>query len=141
MASGVEVAGLALAVFPLVLHGLEAYSDGVRSAKRLVKHQRPLESLALDVRVEYELFGTNCDIFLRDIDVSDSELSALKESPGGECWTTWDIKSKLMEAGGYSAGVVDILVELVFEIGLALEALKEKLSLDGQNKVYQPQRS
>jgi hypothetical protein len=60
MTSGIEIAGLALGAFPLLLEGLRLYFDGAKKAKNIWFWKRNLDKVVLVLETESALFRNTC---------------------------------------------------------------------------------
>ena len=80
--SGIEVAGLALAVFPILINGLNHVVAGIESVKRWKRYRFKLKDYADILESASVYFLDTLDELLSDIVVSDVELSILLANPG-----------------------------------------------------------
>ena len=83
--SGVEVAGLVLAVIPLVVAGIDSYSNGVRTIRKIRHCIEELEDMRDDLELEHEKFRITVEFLLRD-SVDDQTLQMLFDDIGGKLW-------------------------------------------------------
>ncbi len=84
--SGIEVAGLALAVFPILINGLNHVVAGIESVKRWKRYRFKLKDYADILESASVYFLDTLDELLSDIVHSDNELSILLANPGGSPW-------------------------------------------------------
>lgn len=52
MVTGVEAAGLALGIFPLVIEGIDSYIDFAKKVKQMKHHKRTLEQFRRELKME-----------------------------------------------------------------------------------------
>lgn len=82
MATGIEIAGLALAVFPIVIEGLEFYLKAFSITKRYWRYASVLKSLLRELGMEKIKFENSCEELLFDIaDLGD--IDPLLAEPNG----------------------------------------------------------
>jgi len=124
-----EAAGLALAIFPLVVKGLSVYLDGSRKIKDCLQWKLGLRCLIRDLKAESVLFHNTCTNVLAGI-FSPSEVIALMSGQG------WD--DQFMEDLEASWGVetAHVFADAVKHLSSTLDELRTKLGLDENMKVY-----
>ncbi|KAI9729535.1 MAG: hypothetical protein M1834_006731 [Cirrosporium novae-zelandiae] len=86
MASGVEIAGLALAIFPLVVGAIDRWATGVEKIKEWRKYRRRLERYASKLECEGIFFRNSLEMLLDGIPASEEDVAALLNSPGSDLW-------------------------------------------------------
>ncbi|KAF8248393.1 hypothetical protein K440DRAFT_626275 [Wilcoxina mikolae CBS 423.85] len=123
MVTGVEAAGLALAIFPLVVNGFGCYLDGIRKIKEAKNYRGVLKRLIRNLEMEKITFENTCEFFLEGM-VSAKEMEDLVIGVG------WDrpefqiiLQGRLRanEAEAFAAAVAaltEYLQELVKDLGL-----------------------
>jgi hypothetical protein len=132
MLTGVELAGLALAVFPLVISGLEHYEEGFQCIKEWIRFRVEFSRFLNAVCRQKIFFRQNIEALLSPIVESEYEMSQLLDNPGSQAWGDAELNEKLkkrlpgvMEYECYMATVSSLLE--------VLEKLKHKLKIvDGQ---------
>ena len=88
--SGIEVAGLVMAAFPLVISGIQFYIDGCDKVERWRKWESVLAHLARNIKAEHRIFRNVCkrlelEISLdsqRSREITDAQISALERRLG-----------------------------------------------------------
>ncbi|KAI5785805.1 hypothetical protein EDC01DRAFT_189016 [Geopyxis carbonaria] len=85
MVTGIESAGLALAIFPLLVQGLKFYAGGCCTIKDWHNYDRVLKCFARELKMEKCKFENTCLSLLEDM-VSPGEIQNLMDNPGGDCW-------------------------------------------------------
>ncbi len=136
MVTGVETAGLVLAVFPLVVEGLKTYLKGVESIKRWWKYVSVLKHLIRLLRMEEAKFSNTCTELLHDL-VGAPQLALLLEKPGGWRWRDADLQIKLRQRLGRG---FHAYLEVVTDMTDILEEFRRKLELDVNDKVCQSRK-
>jgi hypothetical protein len=66
MVTGIEAAGIALAIFHFVVRGIDFYLQGIETLRRGRSYQEILKRLKRDLRVEHTKLQNTCDLFLGD---------------------------------------------------------------------------
>ena len=88
--SGIEVAGLVLGAFPLVIAGVQFYINGCDTVKRWRKWESVLAHLARNVKAEHRIFRNICKRLELEIihdgqrqrEVTEAQIDALEERLG-----------------------------------------------------------
>lgn len=96
MLTGIETAGLILAVFPVVVQLAEGYQKGCKSiATGYIGFHRTFQTLLQGVRLQKTRFYNNVRMLLSPLVDSDEELEALLKDPGGERWVSEELEAAL----------------------------------------------
>lgn len=132
--SGIEVAGLVLAVFPLVVSGLQHFTEGVETVKSWSwkSYRRELINYTRTLGTE----GTYCldtlEALLGGIIRSDDEYDALKKDPGGALWQQPEYQEQLKRRLDHNYGnYMDTMMTML----RTLKVVREKLGVDDSGKV------
>jgi hypothetical protein len=131
MVTGVETAGLVLAVFPVVVEGLKAYLEGIESIKRWWKYVSVLKHLIRVLRMEEAKFSNTCTELLHDL-VPAPELALLLEKPGGWRWRDADLQINLKQRLGRG---FHAYLEAITDMTDILDEFRRKLDLGPNDKV------
>lgn len=134
--SGFEVTGVLLGVFPLVIAGLEKYSE---MAKRLgLWHQIRREHCKClrDLGFHRTVLLSHLRQLLFPLVVDDAHVKRLLADPGGEGWKEDWIDGSLRERLGesyelyfeYISGMLGVLEDLRYELALESDTVQDKLS-------------
>ncbi|CAG8365028.1 unnamed protein product [Penicillium salamii] len=67
MVTGIEAAGLALAIFPILIEGLKFYADEKGVVKDFFHYQKLLERIGRDLSREKVIFHNSCRRFMEDV--------------------------------------------------------------------------
>ncbi len=132
MVTGIEAAGLALAIFPLLVEGLKSYGKGVGTINDYRKYEKLIGRLMNELDTFKTLFDNTCTTFLQD-SVSDKELSILLGDPGGPAWHTQEFCETLEDRVTFKTAKA--IMNTAEDIGGILYELREKLMLDQANEV------
>lgn len=133
MVTGIETAGLALAVFPLVVGGIQFYADGARTIKEMWRPERALNALTRELEMEKCKFENTCTLLLEDM-VSNSHLILLMERPGGPLWGADDLQQKLKSR--LRPAAAQCYMEAIEALVFTLQTLQDKFKMNKDEKVY-----
>lgn len=123
MVTGIEAAGLALAVFPLILKGLKVYLDGAQMIQDLAGWRSVLKRLVRELDVECICFEDVCSKLLEGIASSRDAT----EPMNGNAWDDPDLQRKLRERLGSEATAR--FTELMKELHQLLKELRDELGI------------
>ncbi|KAL2829913.1 hypothetical protein BJY01DRAFT_254819 [Aspergillus pseudoustus] len=84
--SGVEVAGIVLAILPLVVNQLDNYARGLETLRGLRSYKRELERYSTRLSVQYTIFLNTLQNLLEDVVDDHDERSNLISDPEGPAW-------------------------------------------------------
>lgn len=129
--SGIEVAGIVLGAIPLVISGLEHYSEGARIIKSLRDYPEEFATLSRRLRVENETFRNTMELVLSGF-VGGRTLSDMLTQPGGKAWAETNVEQELSRILQGSYGV---FLETVVGMNEALTAFIKRLKLSPDGKV------
>jgi len=124
MPTGIETAGLVLAIFPIVVKGFDVYLDGSRKVKDLWQWRRGLRGMLREFKAESALFENTCMRLLQEV-VSAKEVIQLM---GGEGWDDTDFQERLAERMGEN--MAEAFAGEVKELSSRLSQLREDMGLD-----------
>lgn len=130
--SGIEVAGLVLAAFPLVIAGPKSYSEGVENIKSWRRYRRQLSNYQEQLETQQTCFLNTITHVLDGIVATDLEMNALIEDPGGSAWKIkkYDLKLQIRLDHTYAA-----YFKSVTQLKHVLHVMKEKLGIEDFGKV------
>jgi hypothetical protein len=125
MMSGLEIAGLALAVAPLIISAIEHYRQGLKPFKVWARYHRELGLLQNVLNVEVAKLLDTCEQLLQSI-VPHAQLHELITHPGGPHWQDPILQDKLKQllSRSYSS-----FMSALGEIKDALDELHEKFDI------------
>ena len=131
MATGIEITGLVLAAFPLLISGLEHYAGGVETIKRWWRYERELASLRRLLIAEMVVFQGTCEQLLNGL-VTTSKLDDLISNSLDSEWKDVELDKKLQQRLGRSYVPY---FECVREMVAIATQLQDMLELDSSQKV------
>ena len=93
--SGIEVAGLVLGGFPILVSAIEAYRRGLKPLKIWRHYRKHIVRFSNDVEIQQLFFENNLRDLLEPIVVSLNQLEVLLDAPGGPGWKTPELDAQL----------------------------------------------
>ena len=75
MVTGVETAGLVLAVFPLVVKGMQYYAEGLQTIQYWRRYRRELQNHARRIKTQWVRYLNTIELLFEGIVGSDEELA------------------------------------------------------------------
>lgn len=79
--SGIEVAGIALAIFPIVVNGVSSFAKGARTIKYWRRCSAQLEDYASKLKGQKVYYLDTLEGLLTDIVASENDLEQLLSDP------------------------------------------------------------
>lgn len=129
--SGLEIAGVVLATFPLVISAMEHYSQGITTAKRYWRYKQEMRTLITRIKTERHIFLNTCELLLTGI-VPVERMDDFLNSPAGQTWSELQVKQRLQER---LQGAYETCVEHVLELDRLIKKIMKKLKLDEHGQV------
>lgn len=127
MATGVEVAGLVLALIPLLVNQLDNYARGFERIRALRRYRRELQSYATGLSAQYSILLNTLELSLEGVIDSHDERSELIHNPKGPGWKHPDLQEKLSEKLGRDYVAFTGTMEALWD---TLENLSDRLGLE-----------
>lgn len=126
--SGIEVVGIVLGALPLMISGIEKYSEGVSAARRLFNPRRELRNLHRAIRTELQVFRNTALLLLHRI-ATQSEIESLLREPTSNLWKAPEFERhmKTLLGSSYSAwcevmaDISNAINEISIDLGLPLD--------------------
>lgn len=92
--SGIEVAGLALAIFPVSIWLLETIQQSYGLYKDWRKVHAKFSRIYADLKLERRNFENITRLFLGDLDLSDEDIEMLMANPEEPAWRQSQLREK-----------------------------------------------
>lgn len=92
--SGIEAAGLVLAVLPLFISAFEDYNEGLEGIKAFWRWEHELPNCIRELRDQHMQYELNLKVLLLPI-ITDAELAELLNNPIKQLWKNAGIERKL----------------------------------------------
>jgi hypothetical protein len=128
--SGVEAAGLVLAVIPLLVSGLEFYARGVATSRRFGRYRQEFESLARELKTEETVLENSINHLLTGV-IRSNDMPAFLSDPQGQQWKNANLEKKLRGRLGTSYEVYMGTVQHILE---TTEQFQARLRLTAQGQ-------
>ena len=100
--SGFEIAGIALAVFPIAVDGLEHFVQGVQTIRDWRRYRVKLQDYAGMMESARVFYLDTLEELLNGIVESEDEMEALMSKPGGITWKQPHYEERLKRRLGRS---------------------------------------
>ncbi|RPA74557.1 hypothetical protein BJ508DRAFT_366182 [Ascobolus immersus RN42] len=123
-----EAAGLALAVFPLLITAIEHWEGMTRSTRSLFRWQRELQTMCRELAQEHLRFRVNLSLLLSPVVASKVEILRMLDNPSSELWhgqRGLELKEKLGIASTEYLNVVVECERLLRDVWRQLELSEE----------------
>ena len=131
--SGIEAAGLVLAVFPIVVNGLQHFTEGVETIKSWRRYQRELGKYSRTLETQRIVYLNTIERLLEGIIQSNDELEAFMEDPGAALSHKRQYEERLRTRLGRSYGNYNRIMGDMLD---ALRAARKELGIDEDGKVF-----
>lgn len=132
MATPIEIAGLTLAVFPIVINGLTQMREGAETVRYWRRYRVKLKEYACELDSARVYYLDTLEELLVGIVDSKDEMSKLMEDPGGAAWRQPKYDARLRQRLDRSYGSYMQILEKMRDASLDL---RSKLGLDASGKV------
>ena len=133
--SGIEVAGIALAVFPILVDGMVRFIDGVQTIKWYRRCRARLQDYADIIGAQSIWYQDTLEELLIDIVQNEEELEELIAQPTGTIWENPKYGQKLKQRLGRSH---EVYLRQSEKMVKALLSMCEDLGIDSSGKVGTP---
>ena len=130
--SGIEAAGIALAIFPILVDGISRFTEGLRSIGYWGRCRVLLEDYAGVIESQKVYYLDTLDELLSDIVGSEDEMAQLMSEPNGPAWKASQHDQQLRQRLGLS---YDVYLRTLNNMVDRLQALREKLGICPSGKV------
>lgn len=130
--SGFEVAGIALAAFPIVVNGLGRMTEGIETIKHWKKYKRELDKYAFRLDTAQVCFTSTLKHLLDDIIPSDTDFERMIAEPLGPLWKKPVYEESLRSRLDQSYNLYSRAIKNVAE---GVEKLRIKLGIDANGAV------
>ncbi|KAF2808967.1 uncharacterized protein BDZ99DRAFT_389975 [Mytilinidion resinicola] len=137
--SGLEVAGVLLGGFPLIISGLEHWRDIAKVGGFFWRVRKEYTKCRRDVQFHEILYKRNLKELLLPIVNDADEVTRLMGDPGGKDWSCNALQERLEGRLQESYG---LYMEIIREMNETAEEMKKELSLDKaivQNRLVPPE--
>ena len=130
--SGFEVAGITLAVFPILVDGMVRFVDGVQTIKYWRRYRVRLQEYADIIGTQGVYYQDTLEELLTGIVQSEDEIKDLLTEPRGAIWKKPEYEDKLRQRLGRSHAVYMSMSDKMIK---ALYSMCEKLGIESSGEV------
>lgn len=130
--SGIEVGGIALAVFPILVDALVHFVDGVQTIKDWRRYRVRLDNYANLMETHKVFYLDTLEELLTDIVQFEDEITDLMANPRGAIWKKPEYEEKLRQRLGRS---YNAYIQTLDKMRNALSEMCDKLGVDSSGKV------
>ena len=134
MITGIETAGLILAIFPLIISTLEHYRSCSEKARAVCHYESEIRSLKSILRSYQVRYENSLELLLETV-LQPEDISVLLLRPGGQEWKTSKFGEKLSTYLGRSSPVFE---DTVSDINVTLKDYATSLEASNPEKVGVP---
>lgn len=125
--SGIEIAGLLLGAFPLIISALEHYRQSAEVLEDWWQIKKEYKKCKMEIKVQELAFENNLQRFLLPLVVDDDEISELIAEPGGMKWKDPGLEDALKKRLPKS---YDLFLDTINDIKSTVDGLKEELGVN-----------
>lgn len=129
--SGIEVAGIILGAIPLVISGLNHYSECAQFINSIRDYSKEFANMSRRLRVELATFRNTMELVLSSC-VRGRSLEQMLTDPGGKSWEEADIEHELRHILQTS---YTVFMETVVSMSQVLTDFMGRLRLGPDGKV------
>lgn len=134
MATGIEVLGLTLAVFPVVVEGLKGLKEVIDTVKSFKSYRYELANYLRIIKTARVYFLDTIEDLLDGIVETQDELDQLRKDPGGTAWDKPHYEERLRKRLDHD---YDIYLENMHIMEKALQTMRDKLGLNATAETMQ----
>lgn len=131
--SGIEIAGLILGTFPLLIAALDSYREGADVLVDWWRVQRAYKKCRQDVMYHHILFEQTIERFLFPFVVDDDEFKTLMADPAGDAWRDAELETRLQARLPKSYPIFREIMNTIFEL---MESLKKEMGLQSPGSLF-----
>lgn len=124
--SGIEIAGLLLGAFPLIISALEHYRQSAEVFEDWLHIKTDYTKCRQEIKFHEMAFGFNLERFLLPLVVDDDEIAALVAEPGGMKWKDPALEDILKTRLPKS---YELFLDTIYAIQSTMDDLKEELGV------------
>ena len=125
--SGIEIAGLLLGAFPLLISALEHYRQSAKVLEDWWQIKREYQKCENEIKHQKLAFEGNLESFLLPLLVDDDEIAALIAEPGGMKWKDVALEAKLKSLLPKS---YELFLATIHDIKSTVDDLGEELGVN-----------
>ncbi len=125
--SGIEIAGLLLGAFPLLISALEHYRQSAEVLDDWWQIKQEYKKCKNEIKLQELAFEGSLERFLLPLVVDDNQIAALIAEPGGTKWKDPALEDKVKSRLPKS---YDLFIDTIYDIKTTVDDLKEELGVN-----------
>ncbi|KAL7800195.1 hypothetical protein V8C37DRAFT_364409 [Trichoderma ceciliae] len=125
--SGIEIAGIVLRAFPLIISGLEHWHDVTRVGNSFWQVQKEYNKCLIDMKFHEICYKRNLKSLLLPIVNDPTDVDRLVNDPGGTGWSDQILQERLEDRLQESYA---LYMEIIYEMNEKAQELVAELSID-----------
>ena len=130
--SGIEIAGIALAIFTVAINGISHFVEGIKTIKYWRRYRIKLQGYAANMKAQKVFYLDTLEALFVDIVESDEDLVVMMAEPGGLAWQRADYDKRLRQRLHRS---YDVYLDVVRSMLKDLDSLCGQLGLSSTGEV------
>lgn len=95
MASGIEAAGLALAILPLIVNQIDGYVRGIEKIRGFRSYRRELKGYSVGLSTQHTILLNTLEQALEGVVDDEDQVAELIRNPRGDAWKDPVLKKRL----------------------------------------------
>ena len=130
--SGIEAAGIVLAIFPIVVNGLQQFTEGLETIKHWKRYHRELAKYSRTLETQRIVYLNTIERLFEGIIQSNDEIEAFMNDPAGAFSRNPQYEERLCARLGRSYGNYSRIMADMLD---ALKTARRELGIDENGKV------
>lgn len=126
MVTGIEAAGLALAILPLLINQVDAYALGIEKIKLLRRYRRDFKGYSVGLKTQRTILLNTLEQALEGVVDDEDKISQLINNPQGKEWANAALQGRLRRKLNRN---YDIFLQNMTSLADLLEYLSRKLQI------------
>ncbi|KAL5116359.1 hypothetical protein ACEQ8H_005707 [Pleosporales sp. CAS-2024a] len=118
--NGIEIAGLLLGAFPILVGVLKTYREGAETVNDWWRIETSYKKTWQDLNYHRILFEGNVERFLLPLVADDDELAELMGDPAGKAWENAELEA------------YEVFLDIIVDISNLVDNLKKELGAKGK---------
>lgn len=130
MVTGIEAAGLALAVLPLFVNQIDGYVRGIEKIKGLRRYRREFQAYSVGLRTQHAILLNTLEQALEGVVDDEDQVSELICNPQGEGWRDPGFQKRLRRRLDRN---YEVFMGNMAGLSELLEQLSHKMDINGSD--------
>ncbi|KAJ5771875.1 hypothetical protein N7520_002404 [Penicillium odoratum] len=126
MVTGIEAAGLALAILPFFVNQIDGYVRGIETIKGMRRYRREFKGYSVGLKTQYAILLNTLEQALEGVVNDEDKVSELIRDPNGDGWKDADLQRRLRLKLNRN---YDVFIDNMTALSERLERLSHKLEI------------